>query len=309
MKRLLPLLALAAAAAPAMAQQVNPHAGHPQAEQPADPHAGHSQAEEPADPHAGHDAAPPAAPAGVAPEAALAGPRHAADLLFGADAMAGARRQLRAEHGGMRAGSLVVDRLEAPIGDGGSDYAWDVQGWYGGDVDKLWFKSEGEQNFGEAAEEAEVQALWSHAVTAWFDVQAGLRYDWRPEPGRAHLVVGLHGLMPYRFEVDAAAFLSEDGDVSARLEVEYDMLVTQRLVLQPRAEVEAALTDVPEVQVGSGVSHVELGLRLRYEVLPEFAPYAGLQWERQLGQTADLARQAGDPTNELFVVAGVNFRF
>lgn len=297
MRAVLAMLALAAVTLPAGAQQVNPHADHRQEEQPEDPHAGHD-----ARPHL-------APPAGAPPEAAFAGPLHAADLLFDPDAMEEARRQLRAEHGGMRAGTVVVDRLEAPIGDGGSDYAWDVQGWYGGDVDKLWLKTEGEQSFGEGVEEAEVQALWSHALTPWFDLQAGFRYDWRPEPERAHLAFGIHGLMPYRFEVDAAAFLSEDGDLSARLEAEYDLLVTQRLLLQPRTEIEFGFTNVPEVQVGSGVSQLELGLRLRYELLPEFAPYLGVQWERRLGRTADLARQAGARTNELFVVAGVNLWF
>jgi copper resistance protein B len=140
-------------------------------------------------------------------------------------------------------------------------------------------------------------------------VQAGFRYDWRPEPERAHLALGIHGLMPYLFEVDAAVFLSEDGDLSARVEAEYDLLVTQRLVLQPRAEVEAAFTDVPEVQVGSGVSHLELGARLRYQVTPEVAPYAGIHWTRRFGQTADFARLAGEDTNEFFVVAGASFRF
>ena len=304
------MLALAAVAVPAAGQQrTPPEDGHPQQERPADPHAGHGEAPLPAAP-TGHGASPhPEPPAGAPPDAAFAGPRHAADLLFGPGAMAKARRHLRAEHGGMRAWSLVVDNLEAPLGEDGSDYAWEVQGWYGSDVDKLWIKTDGEQRLGEAAEQAEVQALWSHALTTWFDVQAGFRYDWRPEPERAHLVLGIHGLMPYLLEADAALFLSEDGDWSVRLEAEYDLLVTQRLVLQPRAEVEAASANVPELRIGSGVSHLELGLRLRYEVLPAFAPYAGVKWERLLGRTADSARQAGVRTNDLFVVAGVNFWF
>ena len=306
MRSLLAMFALAAVAMPAAAQQTPPpHAGHPQEERPPDPHAGHGGDSMPAAP-GGYGAGP---HAGAPPEAAFAGPRHAADLLFDPGAMAQARRQLRAEHGGMRAWSLLVDTLEVPVGDGGSDYAWKVQGWYGSDVDKLWIKTEGEQSLGEAAEEAEVQALWSHALTTWFDVQAGFRYDWRPEPERAHLALGIHGLLPYRFEADAAMFLSEDGDLSARLEAEYDLLLTQRLVLQPRGEVEGGFSDVPEVQVGSGFSRLELGLRLRYELRPELAPYAGVEWERQLGKTADLARETGARTNEIIVVAGVNFRF
>ena len=309
MRSLLATLALAAVTMPAAAQQMPPHAGHPQDERPADPHAGHGG--EPRPPASReHGASRHAqAPAGAPPDAAFAGPHHAADSLFDPAAMARARRHLRAEHGGMRAWSVLVDALEATVRDAGSDYAWEAQGWYGGDVNKLWIKTEGEQSFGEAAEEAEVQALWSRALTPWFDLQAGFRYDWRPEPERAHLALGIHGLMPYRFEVDAAMFLSEDGDLSVRLEAEYDLLLTQRLVLQPRGEVEGGFSDVPEVRVGSGFSRVELGLRLRYEAMPALAPYAGLEWERQLGQTADLARKAGERTNEVFVVAGVNFWF
>ena len=303
------MLALAAVATPAAAGQPPPHDPHSHAEPPADPHAGHGEDPGPAAPGEDSASPQPEMPAGTPPEAAFAGPRHAADLLFDPAGMAQARQQLRAEHGGMRAWSLVVERLEVPLGGGGSDYAWEVQGWYGGDVDKLWIKTEGEQSLGDAAEEAEVQALWSHALTTWFDVQAGFRYDWRPEPERAHLALGIHGLMPYRFELDAALFLSEDGDPSARVAAEYDLLLTQRLVLQPRGEVEAAFSDVPELQVGHGFSRLELGLRIRYELRPELAPYAGVEWERQLGQTADIARESGARTNEVFVVAGVYFRF
>src|SRR3546814_4465027 len=108
-------------------------------------------------------------------------------------------------------------------------YLWDAQGWYGGDINKFWFKTEGEGNFGESPEQVEVQALWSRAITPWFDFQAGIRYDFRPDPERGHLVVGLQGLVPYQFEIDAAAFLSDEGDLTARFEAEYDQRITQRL--------------------------------------------------------------------------------
>lgn len=308
MRTLLAMLALTTATAPAGAQQVDPHAGHQEERQPSS-HAGQRQAPQPTDPHAGHGLDYPPPPAGAPPEPAFSGPRHAADLLFDPAAMADARRQLRYEHGGMPAGGLVVERLETQLGDDGSDYAWDAQGWYGGDIDRLWIKTEGEQSFGEAAQQGELQALWSHAFTPWFDLQAGLRYDWRPEPERAYVVLGVQGLMPYRFELDAALFLSDEGDASARFEAGYDLLLTQRLVLQPRAEVEVALREVPELRVGSGIGNLELGLRLRYEVAPELAPYAGIHWERRLGETADLARRAGAGTHDLFMVAGVKFWF
>lgn len=310
MRTLVAMLALAAVTAPAGAQEAEQHAGHREAERAADPPAAHGADPQAGQAHSGHgQASHPAAPAGTPPEAAFSGPRHAADLLFDPAAMARARRQLRMEHGGMRSRGLAVERLEMPIGGGGRDYAWAAQGWYGGDRDRLRIKTEGEGGFGEAADAAELQLLWSRAVTPWFDVQAGARYDWRPEPGRGYFVLGVQGLMPYRFEVDAAAFVSGDGDLSARIEAEYDLLITQRLVLRPRAEVRFASEDVPELRIGSGISSVDVGLRLHYELAPELAPYAGIHWERQLGETADFARSRGGGTHDRFVVAGVSFWF
>ncbi len=301
--------------------QADPHAEH-DAEVPSDPRGAHAT-EQPTDDHAEHGMTAPAAdpraadppehsapaPQSPPPSSALTGPRHAADVVYGPAAMADAREELRDEQGGIRAYQVLIDRLEWPVADKREAGLWDAQAWYGGDIDKLWLKSEGEGEFGEAVEEAEIQALWSHAVTPWFDFQAGVRYDFRPEPERAHLVLGLQGLVPYLFEVDAATFVSDEGDVSARIEAEYELLITQRLILQPRAEVELALQEVPELGIGSGFNHVELGLRLRYEIRREIAPYLGLQWERTLGETADFARAAGEDTNDLFFLAGINFWF
>lgn len=318
---LAPVVAVALLAPAAEARAENPHGGHGQeppldpharhVQPPPDPHAGHGQQAPPSDPHASHGEArraPP--PAGIPPpEAAFSGPRHAADLVFEPAAMAGARAQLRAEHGGMKAHGLAVDRFELQTGDGGEDYTWKAQAWYGGDVNKLRVKTEGEDSFGGGAGAAEMQLLWSRAVTPWFDLQAGVRYDWAPEPDRGYLVLGVQGLVPYLFEVDAAAFVSEEGDLSARFEAEYDLRITQRLVLRPAADVEIAAGDVPELGIGSGISAAELGLRLRYEVAPELAPYAGVEWQRKFGATADLARLAGEVTNDLRLVAGVKFWF
>lgn len=304
MRTLLALLPLVALAAPAGAQQVSSHAGHPEVRQPADPHAIHGMGRQPAESH-GTCCRSHAAP----PEAAFSGPRHAADRLFGPAAMAAARRQLRSGHGGMPAYGLLVERFEMPIGEGGSGYAWQARAWYGSDADRIRIRTEGEGRFGEAAEAAEVQALWSHALTPWFDVQAGVRYDWRPEPDRGYAVLGLHGLMPYRFEVDAAAFLSERGDLSVRLEAEYDVLITQRLVLRPAIEVEMASQDVHDLGIGRGISRIEAGLRLRYAIAPELAPYVGVQWERRPGGTADRAQAAGMDRSDLSMIAGVSFWF
>jgi copper resistance protein B len=296
----------------------DPHAGHamPPAAAPAkaDPHAGHDMSATPAaaDPHAGHAMATqsPAPPAGPPPPAALAGPAHAADTVFAPAAMAEAREQVRAEHGGMNAYKFTVDQLEVAVRKGRDGYAWeDVQFWYGGDLNKLWLKSEGEGTFGEGVESAEVQALWSRAVAPFFDLQAGLRYDIRPKPDRAHLVLGLQGLAPYWFEIDAAAFLSDKGDLTARLEGEYDLRVTQQLILQPRVEVELAAQDVPELGIGSGLSTAEAGLRLRYEFVPEFAPYVGVEYQRAFGDTADFRRAEGEDAGGWSLVLGVRAWF
>jgi copper resistance protein B len=236
---------------PQPAPAADPHAGHqmPQPAPAADPHAGH-QMPEIADPHAGHQmpAAPPP-PIAPPPAAAFSGPDHAADLVYPPAAMAGAREQMRKEHGDLTASKILIDQLEAKIRNGRDGYAWDAQGWHGGDIDKLWLKTEGEGAFGEGIEKAEVQALWSHAIDPWFDFQAGIRYDLRPDPSRAYFVLGVQGLAPYWFEVDAAAFVSTKGDISARAEAEYDLRLTQKLILQPRVEFDLALQEVPELGI------------------------------------------------------------
>lgn len=309
----------------------DPHAGHDMstmASAKADPHAGHDMSTmQPAqaDPHAGHDMSamsmgppdvptsaddpgrPPEAPV---PAAALSGPTHAADGVFGAEAMNASRQTLIAENGAVRTTALIIDRLEAGFGDGGDTYLWDVQGWSGGDINRFWWKSEGEGEFGGALEEAELQALYSRAVTPFWDVQAGVRQDFRPDgDDTTHLVLGLQGLAPYWFEIDAAAFLSTKGDLTARVEAEYDQRLTQRLILQPRLEIDASASDVPELEIGSGLSSIEAGLRLRYEFRKEFAPYVGVEWSRALGNTADYIEARGGEAEDTRVVVGLKAWF
>lgn len=265
-----------------------------------------------ADPHAGHGTG--ATPSGVAPVApppagAFSGPEHAADTVWDPKAMAAARRAVYAEHGGFRGSRILVDRLEYRAQDGHDGYAWDGEAWFGGDYDRLWLKSEGEGGFGDELESAEIQALWSRAIDPWFNFQAGIRYDIRPQPDRAHLAVGIQGLAPYWFEVDAAAFLSDRGDLMARLEAEYDQRITNRLILQPRVEIDLSAQDVPAIGVGAGLSSVEAGLRLRYEVVPEFAPYVGVEYGRRFGDTAEFARAVGEDVGGWGLLAGVRAWF
>ena len=237
------------------------------------------------------------------PPAALSGPAHAAAAIWGADRMTGARDILRRENGVVRATAVIVDRLEVGFGDGEEGWTWDVAGWTGGDINRFWWKSEAEGDF-DGEIEGEVQALYSRAISPFWDVQAGVRQDFgEGEENPTHLVLGLQGLAPYWWEVDAAAFVSSEGDLTARVEAEYDQRITQKLILQPRVEVEASAADIPELGLGSGLTHIEAGLRLRYEIAKEFAPYVGIEWSRELGDTADFTRAAGgEPEHTRFVI-------
>ena len=265
--------------------------------------------------HSQHGAAPDKSAPGAAPESAVPsrafdGPRHAADAIWGADAMQPSRKKLGQENGGMKVGMVMVERLEARIAaDSGEDgYLWDAQAFYGGDINRLVVKTEGEGEFGGTVEDAEIQALYSRAIGAFFDLQAGLRVD--PEPDtRSHLVIGVQGLAPYMFELDAALFLSDRGDITARIEGEYDQRITQLLIIQPRIEVELAAQDIPERGLGAGITSIEPGVRLRYEFKREFAPYIGLEYEAATGETADIARSAGQDPDGFKLLVGLRAWF
>ncbi|HEY0647169.1 copper resistance protein B [Phenylobacterium sp.] len=303
------------------AQAADPHAGHTMPAKPgpaSDPHAGHAMPAAPADPHAGHamPASPGAAPAmtgaqltvGDAP-APQPPTDHLADAVYGRTSMDRARDVLRLEHGGARLSKTMIDVLEVRPDKGPDGYAWEGEFRYGGDVNRLVVKSEGEGAFGEHLEEAEIQALYSRAIGPNFDLQAGVRQDFQPRPRRTYATVGVEGLAPYWFEVEGALFLSNKGDVSARFEGSYDLRFTQRLILEPRVEVNLEAQDVPELGVGAGLSDAEVGLRLRYEIRREFAPYVGVHYERKFGDTADFARAAGEDRDDLRVVLGVRAWF
>jgi copper resistance protein B len=243
-----------------------------------------------------------------APEAAIpqtppppAPSDHAADRDYDPASMAAARRVLRMEHGGGTASQVMADIAEYQAGAGGG-YRWEGQARYGGDINRLVLKSEGEGTGRDGLDSAELQALYSRAVGRYFDLQAGVRQDFAPH-ARTYLTVGTQGLLPYWFDVEAALFLSTKGEVLGRLTGSYDLRLTRRLVLQPRAEFNLAAQDSPETRTGSGASDAALDLRLRYEIRREFAPYIGVSHQRRFGRTADYARVAGeDPEATRFVV-------
>lgn len=247
-------------------------------------------------------------PAGDAPAPAPPDDWYA-DHIYPKAEMDRARDEMMKESGGQTIAFLSLDRAEYQARKGRDGYRWGVEGWYGGDVDRVTLKSEGEGRWGEGVEAAELQLLYSRAVGPYFNLQAGVRQDLGEGPDRSYAVVGFEGLAPYWFEVEGALFLSNKGDLLGRVEGSYDQRITQRLILQPRVEANFALQDVRETRIGSGLSNIELGLRLRYEVVKEFAPYVGVEWARKLGDTARFARAAGEDANGVSFVMGVRVWF
>jgi len=205
-------------------------------------------------------------------------------------------------------GKVMIGQFEKRLTDGSDPTVLEAQGWLGKDLHKFWVKIDAERVGGET-EEAEIQALYSRAIAPYWDFQAGWRHDSQPGPGRDWAVFGVQGLAPYFFEVDAAAFIGENGQTAVRLEAEYEMLFTQRLILTPDIKVNVYGKDDIATGAGSGLSDLELGLRLRYEIRREFAPYVGINWTNKYGDTADFARAAGENTSDTQFVVGVRAWF
>ncbi|MBN7135583.1 hypothetical protein A7A76_12580 [Lysobacter enzymogenes] len=203
---------------------------------------------------------------------------------------------------------VVINRLEAVDADRGSAQAWEGQAWFGSDTDRLWLRSEGERERGRT-ESANLEALYGRAISPWWDVVAGVRHDFRPQRGQSWAAFGVQGLSPYKFEVSATAYLGERGQTALNLEAEYELLLTNRLILQPLVEVEFYGKDDPRRETGAGLSTAEAGLRLRYEISRKFAPYVGLSWERAFGDTADYRRAHGERVEDTRLVAGVRLWF
>lgn len=232
-----------------------------------------------------------------------------ADQVWGQGAMQPARDALRREHGGGSFSQVMVDLAEIKIADRHTGYKVEADAWFGGDINRLVVKADGEGDFGEAIDGVELKALYSRAIGPYFNLQAGVRQDLGVGPDRTHAVAGIEGLAPYWFEVDGYLYLSTQGEVRASASAEYDQRITQRLILQPKVEFDLSAQDIPELGIGSGLTSAEIGVRLRYEIVREFAPYIGVVHEAKLGPTADFARAAGDNPSSTNLVVGVRAWF
>ena len=208
-------------------------------------------------------------------------------------------------HDDARFGMFKLDQLEHALGEGGA--AWEAETWYGGDIDKIWLRSEGAHASGNT--EARTELFWDHAYDTFWDWQLGARHDSGSGPARNWAAFGVQGLAPYWIETQATAYVGEQGRSALRLRAEYELLFTQRLILQPEAEVNLYGKSDPCREVGSGLSDAGLGLRLRYEIRREFAPYIGIVWEHRFGHAADFARAAGHDVADTQFVAGVRVWF
>jgi copper resistance protein B len=247
-------------------------------------------------------------PAGNAP-APAAPADHYGDRYYPSAEMTRTRMEMMREQGGHNFYQVLFNLAELQVRNGRNGYRWDGQAWFGGDINRLTLKSEGEGTFRRGVDGAEVQALYSRAIGPYTDIQAGIRYDFEPKPSRTYATIGFQTLAPGFFELGGALFLSNKGDLLGRLEGLYDQRITQRLILQPRVELNFAAQNVPETRIGSGMSNAELGLRLRYEIKREFAPYIGVSWDRKTGDTARFHRAAGEKASSKSFVAGIRTWF
>ena len=185
---------------------------------------------------------------------------------------------------------------------------WDLRAGIGRNFDKLWLRSEGERRDGRL-QHASTELFWSHATGPWWDRTLGLRHDTGGGATRDWLAIGVQGLAPYKFEVEATGYIGTSGRLAARVEAEYEVLLTNRLILQPKLEASLYSRDDDENHIGQGLSDASFGLRLRYEFSRRFAPYVGHVWTRRFGDTADLVEAAGSDAGERTWVAGIRFWF
>lgn len=203
-------------------------------------------------------------------------------------------------------GYAILHQNEIRTGTGTTVYRWDGEGWYGGNINRAWFKTEGNLDTRTGAlDDTEAQALYSRAISPFFDLQAGARYDFGNMPGQGLAVIGVEGLTPLFFDVGAHAFIASNGHLGARIDGSYSLYVTQRLVLQPQIEMNFYSKQDARRGTGSGLSDIDTGLRLRYEVTREFAPYIGVVYESKYGGSAALARAVGQRTGGVRLTLGI----
>lgn len=315
MRARLALLALSLVAMPAAAQEHD----HGAMDHGAMDHGAMDHSTQPSvatDPHAGmdhsahHGVTAPASPddtPGEAPPPPVPAD-HAADALFDPAAMASARAVMLGESR-FSATVMKLDRLEYRAHRGSDGYLIEGSVWSGGDIDRAVLAVEAEGAFGEAAETIQIDAYWRHAINPWFNLQLGVRHDFRPDPERTYGLIGIEGLLPYWIESEAQLFVSNKGDLHLSAMASHDMRVTQRLVVEPEVELDIAMQDVPELGIGAGFDTLELSARARYELSRNFAPYVGIAWERKLGGSARFARLEGEKPSVVSFVVGLRAWF
>ncbi len=233
----------------------------------------------------------------------LAGSRY-----WDPQAMAQAHHAMMTERPAPLYGAVKMDIAEYQFGKNGDSWRWEGEGWLG-DTNRLWVRSRGEGPVGGRLEDAEVEAAYSRAISPWWNLQAGVRQDLGTGPVRTHAMLALEGLAPYRFETLAAAYLSDKGQWTGRIEASVDERVTRRIVLQPRVEFNLSAQDMPQQRLGAGLTTAELGFRLRYEFSRKFAPYLGVSWTWAGGRTADYRRADGESPSARVFVLGIKSWF
>ncbi|MEW5756297.1 MAG: copper resistance protein B [Pseudomonadota bacterium] len=215
---------------------------------------------------------------------------------------------MRHESHEIMTGALRVDRLEAVRADGNTATAYELQGWFGGSFERAVVQAEGEVDGGKL-QEGRAELSWAHAIAPFWDAQLGVRYDHGVDPERGWLAFGVQGLAPYWFETSVTLYVGDAGRTALRVEADYELLITQKLIVQPRIEANLYGKRDAERELGSGLSDLAAGIRLRYEIRREFAPYIGVEWAGKYGGTADHARAAGEAAKETRAVAGLRLWF
>ena len=202
----------------------------------------------------------------------------------------------------------VMGEIETRKADGANLRVWNANVWIGKDLEKIWIKSEGEKLNGKTIE-AELQILYSKAVAPFWDLQYGIKKDLQPTPDRTWGVIAAKGMAPYLFEVDASLFIGESGRVSMRLDAEYEYMISQKLILSSEIELNIFSKDDEAISIGKGLSNIEAGLRLSYELSREFSPYIGINWGKKYGNTATFSSSEGEDVEDSKIVTGVRFWF